>query len=84
MTTLSPLTADDHDEWLSLWWGYLEFHETELTTEQTELTFARLIDPADAVYGVIARGEDGHGVGLVHALRDRPGYERSRRRLKSF
>ena len=68
MTTFSPLTADDHDDWLSLWWGYLEFYETELTTAQTELTFSRLIDPADAVYGVIARGDDGQGVGLVHWL----------------
>jgi GNAT superfamily N-acetyltransferase len=68
MTTLSPLTADDHDDWLSLWWGYLEFYEAELTTAQTELTFARLIDPADAVCGAIARDHAGRGVGLVHWL----------------
>lgn len=68
MTTLSSLTADDHDDWLSLWWGYLEFYEAELTTAQTELTFARLIDPADAVCGAIARDHAGRGVGLVHWL----------------
>lgn len=68
MTTLTPLTADDHDDWLSLWWAYLEFYETELSTAQTELTFARLIDPADAVHGVIARDDSGRGVGLVHWL----------------
>jgi GNAT superfamily N-acetyltransferase len=68
MTTLRPLTADDHDDWLALWWGYLEFYETELSTAQTELTFARLINPADAVSGVIARDDDGQGVGLVHWL----------------
>ena len=59
MTTLSSLTADDHDDWLSLWWGYLEFYETELPTAQTELTFARLTDPDDAVHGVIARDAAG-------------------------
>lgn len=68
MTTISPLTADDHDDWLSLWWRYLEFYETELSTAQTELTFARLIDPADAVYGAIARDDAGEAVGLVHWL----------------
>ena len=68
MTTLSSLTADDHDDWLSLWWGYLEFYEAELTTAQTELTFARLVDPADAVCGAIARDHAGRGVGLVHWL----------------
>jgi GNAT superfamily N-acetyltransferase len=68
MPTISALTATDHDDWLSLWWAYLEFYETELSTEQTELTFARLIDPADAVQGVIARDEAGRAVGLVHWL----------------
>lgn len=68
MTTLTPLTADDHDDWLSLWWRYLEFYEAELSTAQTELTFVRLIDPADAVHGVIARDGSGRAVGLVHWL----------------
>lgn len=68
MTTISALTAEDHDDWLALWWGYLEFYETELTTAQTELTFSRLIDPSDAVSGVIARDESGQAIGLVHWL----------------
>ena len=68
MTTLTPLTADDQDDWLPLWWGYLEFYESELTTAQTELTFARLIDPADDVHGVIARDKSGHAIGFVHWL----------------
>ena len=68
MTTLSPLAADDHDDWLSLWWGYLEFYETELSTAQTELTFARLINPNDAVHGVIARDDAGRAIGFTHWL----------------
>lgn len=68
MTTLSPLTAADHDDWLSLWWQYLEFYETQLSTAQTELTFARLIGPADAVHGVIARNDAGEAIGFVHWL----------------
>jgi hypothetical protein len=68
MTTLSPLTLEDHAEWLALWWGYLEFYETELSTEQSELTFARLTDPAEPVFGVIARDEAGQAVGFVNWL----------------
>ena len=68
MTTLRPLSADDHDDWLSLWCGYLEFYETELSTEQSELTFARLTGPDDAVSGVIARDDAGRALGFVHWL----------------
>jgi len=41
MTTLAPLTADDREDWVTLWRGYLEFYEEELAQAQTELTFAR-------------------------------------------
>ncbi|SFS07249.1 Ribosomal protein S18 acetylase RimI [Microbacterium sp. cf046] len=68
MTTLSPLTADDHDDWLALWWAYLEFYETALSTEQTELTFARLVSDGDAVHGAIARNDAGHAIGFVNWL----------------
>ena len=68
MTTLSPLTAEDHDDWLSLWWDYLEFYETQLPTAQTDLTFTRLIVPGDAVNGVIARDDSGRAVGFVNWL----------------
>lgn len=68
MTTVHPLTAEDHDDWLSLWWGYLEFYEAELTATQTELTFGRLIDPGSVMHGAIARDDAGRGIGVVHWL----------------
>src|SRR5215203_6000036 len=68
MTTISPLTAADHDDWLALWEGYLNFYETQLSTAQTELTFARLTDPDDVIQGVLARSVDGQAIGLVHWL----------------
>jgi GNAT superfamily N-acetyltransferase len=68
MITLARLTAEDHDDWLPLWWAYLEFYETALSTAQTELTFARLTGTADAVHGAIARGPDGAAIGFVHWL----------------
>lgn len=68
MTSITALTAEDHDDWLALWWGYLAFYETELSTEQTELTFARLTAPADPVYGAIARDGAGEAIGFVNWL----------------
>ncbi|GAA3210821.1 GNAT family N-acetyltransferase [Microbacterium terregens] len=67
MNTISALTAADHDEWLALWRGYLEFYETELPAAQTELTFARLIDGTE-LHGALARDGAGTAIGLVHWL----------------
>lgn len=41
---IRPLSASDHERWLLLWAGYLEFYETVLTPAQTDLTWARLLD----------------------------------------
>jgi GNAT superfamily N-acetyltransferase len=67
MTTISGITAADHDEWLRLWEGYLEFYESVLSPEVTEDVFARLV-AGDGVHGAIARDEDGAAIGLVHWL----------------
>lgn len=66
---ISPLTAADHDEWLPLWAGYLEFYRETLSDEQTELTFSRFLDPEVMMWGAIARDETGRALGIVHWLR---------------
>lgn len=68
MPTITALTADDHDDWLALWWGYLDFYEADLPTVQTELTFSRILDPDGAIHGAIARNEQGNAIGFVHWL----------------
>ena len=35
----------DKQRWLSLWQGYLDFYQTELSLEQSALTWQRIIDP---------------------------------------
>lgn len=65
--TITPLSAEDHAEWLELWNGYLEFYETELEVATTEATFGRLVS-GDGMFGAIARDEDGRAVGMVHWL----------------
>lgn len=68
MTTIAPLTAADHDEWVGLWHGYLTFYEAQLDDAITSKAFARLTDPASDLHGAIARDDAGRAVGIVHWL----------------
>lgn len=62
---IRPIRASDRGQWDGLWAGYLEFYETELTDEQTELTWGRLIDDEFEMHGLVAE-LDGELVGLAH------------------
>ncbi len=44
MSLVRPLKAEDKSQWTPLWQGYLEFYKTELSDEQSELTWQRLLD----------------------------------------
>jgi GNAT superfamily N-acetyltransferase len=35
----------DKQRWFILWQGYLDFYQTELSAEQSELTWQRILDP---------------------------------------
>ena len=35
----------DKQRWLVLWQAYLDFYQTELSSEQSELTWQRILDP---------------------------------------
>ena len=37
--------AADEQRWFILWQGYLDFYKTELSTEQSSLTWQRILDP---------------------------------------
>ena len=37
--------ATDKQRWFILWQGYLDFYKTELSTEQSSLTWQRILDP---------------------------------------
>ncbi len=62
---IRPIKVTDRAQWDVLWAGYLEFYETELTDEQTELTWGRLIDDEFEMHGLVAE-LDGELVGLAH------------------
>jgi GNAT superfamily N-acetyltransferase len=63
--TIRAVVAADRPGWDSLWAGYLEFYKTELTQEQTDLTWQRLLDVDFGIHGVVAE-VDGALVGLAH------------------
>jgi GNAT superfamily N-acetyltransferase len=51
---IRPLTAADEVAWLPLWHGYLTFYESTVAPDVTETTFARLLDPAEPMFALVA------------------------------
>ena len=51
---IRPLCAADEAGWRSLWRGYLEFYVTELPDAVTALTWRRLLDPQEPLFGLVA------------------------------
>ena len=67
MVTVRPIKSSDKERWLELWSGYLTFYESVLTSEQTELTWSRLLDPSFNLFGIVAE-IDGKVIGITHYL----------------
>ena len=74
MTSLSirHLTETDRAAWEPLWRGYLEFYKTSVPSATTDLTWSRLLDPAEPMHvlGAFGPGEGGAErlLGIVHYL----------------
>ena len=64
---IRELKETDKDRWLELWAGYLEFYKSNLSPEQTEFTWKRLINNEQKMYGFVAENENG-GIGFTHCL----------------
>jgi len=65
MPIVRALRAEDKSQWLRLWDGYLEFYKTNLSDEQTELTWKRLLDESYNLYCLVVE-VDGSIKGLTH------------------
>jgi GNAT superfamily N-acetyltransferase len=68
VTTIRPLAPADRDDWLPLWHGYIEFYESEVSDEQTALTWNRILDPQFPIHGAVALDDAGRAIGFVHWL----------------
>jgi GNAT superfamily N-acetyltransferase len=62
---IRQIKPSDRSQWDALWQGYLTFYEQELTPDQTELTWQRLIDADFDMHGLVLE-LDGELVGLAH------------------
>ncbi len=67
---IGTLAPADHTDWYPLWRGYQAFYKVDIAREVSEVTWARLNDPAEPMGGAIAR-LDGRAVGIVHHIRHR-------------
>ena len=61
---IRPVSAADHNAWLPLWQGYLDFYQTELPAETSAVTWQRFLDPGEPTHAALA-WRDGQAVGLV-------------------
>ena len=57
--TIRAIEEKDKDQWLKLWAGYLEFYKSTISSEQTELTWKRLINNELKMFGFVAESEEG-------------------------
>ena len=64
---IRAIEAGDREAWTPLWTAYLAFYETQLPAAVFDMTWQRLLDPDEPVWGALAIGDDGP-IGLVHFL----------------
>ncbi|GEN99329.1 N-acetyltransferase [Novosphingobium sediminis] len=57
--------AADRAAWEHLWQGYQRFYKAEIPARVTDITWARLHDPAEPMHAMLAWQGD-RAVGLVH------------------
>ena len=65
MSLVRPLRVEDKSQWTPLWQGYLEFYKTELSDEQSELTWQRLLDKDFNLHCLVVE-VDGKIQGITH------------------
>jgi len=61
----TPFQPADYEHWLPLWQGYQTFYRTDIPLETTIVTWKRMMDPREPMWGALAR-VDGRPVGMVH------------------
>ena len=64
---IRALEADDEADWRPLWQGYLEFYATVLPEKVTAITWQRLLDPSEPMYGLVAVLQGGIA-GFAHCV----------------
>lgn len=67
--TVRDLRNDDRPGWEHLWAGYLDFYHAKMEPVTIEVTWSRLLDPAEPMWCLVAEDADSHElIGLVHCV----------------
>ncbi|MGD1058317.1 MAG: GNAT family N-acetyltransferase [Solirubrobacteraceae bacterium] len=66
--TIRELRRDDHDGWMELWTGYLRFYRVQIGEQVTSMTFTRLCETKDGMFGLVAVEADGEVLGFANSL----------------
>ncbi|MDB5828174.1 MAG: GCN5-related N-acetyltransferase [Variovorax sp.] len=62
-----PVVDADFAGWRAMWEGYQQFYKVSFQDDAVRRTWARLLDPAEPMFGAVAV-QDGRVVGLVHYI----------------
>ncbi|MGE0046816.1 MAG: N-acetyltransferase family protein [Hyphomonadaceae bacterium] len=61
------IRATDRAAWEPLWRGYLEFYKSAFDPAQADVTFARLLDPNEPMFALVAEEENAL-IGVVQCV----------------
>lgn len=75
--TIRPLRPSDRNAWDALWQSYLDFYQTPLPPDVSNLTWTRLFDDSEPVFGLAAE-IDGQVKGIVHYVMHRSTWAKHR------
>ncbi len=62
---IQHVQADDFESWLALWKQYQNFYQVQIDPSVSEQTWARLCNPAEPMYSVLAWSQ-GQAIGMVN------------------
>ena len=69
MINVRALAKADRPGWEELWGGYLDFYQAPMEAVVIEVTWSRLLDPAEPMIALVAEDEETKALlGLVHCV----------------
>ncbi len=66
--TIAPPVPEDEADWRRHWARYLTRYDVNVAPLTTDIVWARMLDPASTMRGLIARNAEGQGVGFCHLI----------------
>src|ERR1041384_457085 len=64
--TIRKTEPRDEARWLEMWAGYLRFYESKLPRSVTRSTWARILDAASSVKGIVAERRGKGVIGMAN------------------